>query len=215
MQTGPWQYRSWTSRYGHYKPQSRSKPFYQKSIFCISVCTCLPGYTGNPLSHCVRGECQSDSECSDSRACINYSCVDPCLGQCGANAICEAQRHIAVCKCPRGYDGNAASSCVRQSRAYYPYSRYYKKKWTAHRKKLTPYHWQILDLNNNHKRRHVSLCVQSRPNNEYEKDRIALKTATSRQMKSIDTHKQNTHKTVYNFFFNEPLPMRFHINFLC
>lgn len=97
-------------------------------FFNVSVCTCLPGYTGNPLSHCVRGECQSDSECPDSRACINYSCIDPCIGQCGANAICEAQRHIAVCKCPRGYDGNAASSCVRQSRAYYPFSRYYKKK---------------------------------------------------------------------------------------
>lgn len=151
--------------------------------FCIIVCTCLPGYTGkkqwkyssplppneiifwkkiihtgNPLSHCVRGECQSDSECPDSRACINYSCVDPCIGQCGANAICEAQRHIAVCKCPRGYDGNAASSCVRQSRAYYPFSRYYKKKWTTTQSKrllsntnvsnetYTLSHWQILDL---------------------------------------------------------------------
>lgn len=81
------------------------------------------------MSHCVRGECQGDSECPDSRACINYSCVDPCIGQCGVNAICEAQRHIAVCKCPKGYEGSAASSCVRQSRAYYPFSRYYKKKW--------------------------------------------------------------------------------------
>lgn len=107
-----------------------TKTFNFRLVFRL-VCTCLPGYTGNPLSHCVRGECQSDSECPDSRACINYSCIDPCIGQCGANAICEAQRHIAVCKCPRGYDGNAASSCVRQSRAYYPFSRYYKKKWTA------------------------------------------------------------------------------------
>ncbi|XP_031625930.1 neurogenic locus notch homolog protein 1 isoform X2 [Contarinia nasturtii] len=90
------------------------------------VCTCLPGYTGNPLTHCVRGECQSDVECSDSRACINYSCVDPCLGQCGSNAICEAKRHLAVCKCPQGFTGDALVSC-RQSRSY-PVARYYKKK---------------------------------------------------------------------------------------
>lgn len=90
------------------------------------VCTCLPGYTGNPLSHCVRGECQSDGECSDNRACINYSCVDPCIGQCGSNAICEARRHLAVCKCPQGFAGDALVSC-RQSRSY-PVARYYKKK---------------------------------------------------------------------------------------
>ncbi|XP_055307559.1 protein jagged-1-like isoform X2 [Sitodiplosis mosellana] len=89
------------------------------------VCTCLPGYTGNPLTHCARGECQSDVECSDSRACINYSCVDPCIGQCGSNAICEAKRHLAVCKCPQGTSGDALVSC-RQSRSY-PVARYYKR----------------------------------------------------------------------------------------
>lgn len=33
------------------------------------------------LLQCNRGECQSDNECSENRACINYSCVDPCIGQ--------------------------------------------------------------------------------------------------------------------------------------
>lgn len=96
------------------------------SNFFLIVCTCLPGYTGNPLSHCVRGECQSDGECSDNRACINYACVDPCIGQCGSNAICEARRHLAVCRCPQGFSGDALVSC-RQSRSY-PVARYYKKK---------------------------------------------------------------------------------------
>lgn len=90
------------------------------------VCTCLPGYTGNSLTHCVRGECQSDNECSDNRACINYSCVDPCLGQCGVGAICEPKRHLAVCKCPAGTNGDALVSC-RQARNY-PVARYQKKK---------------------------------------------------------------------------------------
>lgn len=150
------------------------------------MCTCLPGYTGNPLSHCVRGECQSDSECPDSRACINYSCIDPCIGQCGANAICEAQRHIAVCKCPRGYDGNAASSCVRQSRAYYPFSRYYKKKWTNTKSKRLTNNWThtktpnetytlINDLNTKIKEKRkrtkkcLSMCSKPSKYNEYKR----------------------------------------------
>lgn len=89
------------------------------------VCTCIPGYTGNPLSHCVRGECQSDNECGDNKSCINYSCVDPCVGQCGAGAICEAKRHLAVCKCPQNTNGDALVYC-RQSRTY-PVARYYRK----------------------------------------------------------------------------------------
>lgn len=36
------------------------------------VCTCLPGYTGDPLRGCVRGECTDDSGCADSQACIDY-----------------------------------------------------------------------------------------------------------------------------------------------
>lgn len=90
------------------------------------VCTCYAGYTGNPLTHCSRGECQSDSECADHRTCINYSCVDPCIGQCGTNAICEPRRHVAVCRCREGFTGDATVSC-RQSRSF-PVIRYNKKK---------------------------------------------------------------------------------------
>ncbi|XP_037052037.1 neurogenic locus notch homolog protein 1-like isoform X1 [Bradysia coprophila] len=89
------------------------------------VCTCFAGYTGNPLSYCARGECQTDSECSDNRSCLNYQCVNPCVGQCGAGATCEARRHLAVCKCPHGTDGDALVSC-RQSRKY-PVARYHRK----------------------------------------------------------------------------------------
>ncbi|XP_063698652.1 neurogenic locus notch homolog protein 3 isoform X1 [Culicoides brevitarsis] len=91
------------------------------------VCTCLPGYTGNALSNCVRGECQSDSECSDHRACVAYQCVDPCIGQCGIGAECHAKRHLAVCTCPTGTSGDALVQC-RQSRSF-PVARYnYKRK---------------------------------------------------------------------------------------
>ncbi|XP_055715790.1 delta-like protein B isoform X1 [Phlebotomus papatasi] len=90
------------------------------------VCTCLPGYTGNALTYCTRGECQSDSECPDHRACLAYQCVDPCVNQCGVGAECHAKRHVAVCTCPTGTTGDALVSC-RQSRSY-PVARYYKKK---------------------------------------------------------------------------------------
>ncbi|GBP10655.1 hypothetical protein EVAR_101375_1, partial [Eumeta japonica] len=66
------------------------------------VCNCLPGHTGNPLTHCSRGECLSNSECPDNKACINYQCVNPCIGKCGSGAECEPKAHLSVCKCPRG-----------------------------------------------------------------------------------------------------------------
>ncbi|XP_019877759.1 slit homolog 1 protein isoform X2 [Aethina tumida] len=75
------------------------------------VCTCLPGYTGDPLRGCVRGECTDDSGCADSQACIDYRCQNPCVGQCGVNANCNPRRHIAVCTCPPGYNGDALIQC--------------------------------------------------------------------------------------------------------
>ncbi|XP_018323516.1 adhesive plaque matrix protein 2 [Agrilus planipennis] len=75
------------------------------------VCTCLPGYTGDPLRACIRGECLDDAECPDTRACINLSCQNPCINQCGINAMCNAKRHIAVCTCFPGYNGDALTQC--------------------------------------------------------------------------------------------------------
>ncbi|XP_049548744.1 neurogenic locus notch homolog protein 3-like isoform X1 [Anopheles darlingi] len=101
-------------------------PGYDRSNQERPVCTCPPGYTGNALSACVRGECQSDSECSDHKACISYQCVDPCAGQCGVGAQCQAKRHLAVCTCPAGTQGDALVSC-RTARNY-PVARYNKKR---------------------------------------------------------------------------------------
>ncbi|XP_035776327.1 neurogenic locus notch homolog protein 3-like isoform X2 [Anopheles albimanus] len=104
-------------------------PGYDRSNQERPVCTCPPGYTGNALSACVRGECQSDSECADHKACISYQCVDPCAGQCGVGAQCQAKRHLAVCTCPAGTQGDALVSC-RTARNY-PVARYNKKRSTT------------------------------------------------------------------------------------
>lgn len=95
------------------------------------VCTCLPGYIGNALTICNRGECQSDFECRSDQVCLNYECKSACANQCGTDAICNARNHIATCSCPPGYSGNAILRCYPDSSSKgrsgrYYYSRYKK-----------------------------------------------------------------------------------------
>ncbi|KAI4455120.1 endoglin-related [Holotrichia oblita] len=76
------------------------------------VCTCLPGYFGNALTGCIRGECSGDEDCLNSEACINYRCVNACMNmQCGTNAECSPRNHIAGCSCPPGHNGDALEYC--------------------------------------------------------------------------------------------------------
>lgn len=76
-----------------------------------AVCHCPPGYTGNALNSCFRGECLSDSECSEDKSCINYKCEEVCNDKCGVGAVCDAKNHIATCSCPEGTFGDALISC--------------------------------------------------------------------------------------------------------
>jgi len=76
------------------------------------VCTCLPGYVGNALVSCRRGECITDSDCGASRTCRNNECRNPCEGACGVNANCEQRNHGAVCSCPIGFRGDPFHQCT-------------------------------------------------------------------------------------------------------
>ncbi|XP_055543234.1 nidogen [Wyeomyia smithii] len=98
-------------------------PGYDRNNQERPVCTCPAGYTGNALSNCVKGECQSDSMCADNKACVNYMCVDPCAGQCGTGAQCQVKRHIALCTCPVGTQGDALVIC-RAAKSY-PVAKYH------------------------------------------------------------------------------------------
>lgn len=76
-----------------------------------AICSCITGYMGNPPN--CRLECYTSSDCSQIHACINNKCVDPCPGECGINAVCQAVQHRAHCECIRGYTGNARQACHR------------------------------------------------------------------------------------------------------
>ena len=77
------------------------------------VCTCPPGYIGNPLIACEPIGCQSDNECRDRETCINRECVNPCLvdDPCGRFAECYPARHKANCRCIPGYEGDPFVAC--------------------------------------------------------------------------------------------------------
>lgn len=73
-------------------------------------CECIPEYHGNPFISC-RPECVSNNECSKTLACINNKCRDPCIGTCGAEAVCTVFNHIPTCSCPEGTTGDAFRYC--------------------------------------------------------------------------------------------------------
>lgn len=90
---------------------ARCEPGYDKYNEERPVCTCLPGHTGDGVRGCQRAECTEDAHCADHQGCVDYKCQNPCIGQCGSNANCNARRHVAVCTCPAGYNGDALVNC--------------------------------------------------------------------------------------------------------
>lgn len=77
-----------------------------------AICSCLPSYRGAPPA-CQR-ECIASSECPLNRACINFACVDPCIGQCSPGARCQVIQHNAICACPPGTYGDPFKACFEQ-----------------------------------------------------------------------------------------------------
>lgn len=84
--------------------------------YCVAVnhaiqCHCNDGFFGNPYIECtsIIG-CRVDSECSPHEACINGKCGSPC--NCGVNAICDVQNHVATCQCPPNYVGEPLVACT-------------------------------------------------------------------------------------------------------
>ncbi|CAH1404987.1 unnamed protein product [Nezara viridula] len=75
----------------------------------VAVCSCLAGYVGSPPS--CKPECILSNECSQTQACVNNKCTDPCAGSCGLNARCQVINHSPICSCPPGNTGDPFRSC--------------------------------------------------------------------------------------------------------
>lgn len=78
------------------------------------VCKCLKNYFGDPYAGC-RPECTMNTDCSPNKACLNNRCIDPCVGTCGADALCTVYNHIPSCACPPSYTGDPFVSCRKEA----------------------------------------------------------------------------------------------------
>ena len=87
-------------------PNSACKP-----LGDTPMCTCKPGYKGAPPN--CQPECIINDECGKSEACVNKKCLNPCAGACGVSAECHVRNHLAICKCPKGYQGDPFRQCTR------------------------------------------------------------------------------------------------------
>ena len=86
-----------------------------QEINAQAVCTCFPGYLGNPPT--CRPECTTSTDCLLNEACVNMKCINPCLGTCGLLAHCQVINHNPVCSCPSHLTGDPFLQC-RERRAY-------------------------------------------------------------------------------------------------
>lgn len=75
-----------------------------------AICSCLPGYYGMPPA--CRRECAINSDCVNTKSCINERCIDPCPGSCSPNAECQVINHKAVCYCLPYYSGDPYVRCT-------------------------------------------------------------------------------------------------------
>lgn len=75
----------------------------------IPSCSCIRGYFGSPPN--CKPECIVNTDCSNEKTCINMKCENPCNGLCGLNALCNVIKHVPICLCPEGYQGDPFSMC--------------------------------------------------------------------------------------------------------
>ncbi len=84
----------------------------------VAICDpCLgPDAPYNPQ---CRPECLTNADCPFNRACLGFTCADPCPGSCGVNALCTVVSHTPVCSCPQGLIGNPFEHCSTPTSKYF------------------------------------------------------------------------------------------------
>lgn len=75
-----------------------------------AICSCLHGYFGSPPA--CRRECAINSDCANTKSCVNERCIDPCPGSCAYNAECSVINHKAICYCMPHYTGDPFVRCT-------------------------------------------------------------------------------------------------------
>lgn len=83
---------------------------HDQNAYCMSgECFCLSGFIGQPPN--CRRECESNSECSTNKVCIEQRCRDPCSGFWGLNTDCFVRNDKPLCVCRKGYAGDPSTLC--------------------------------------------------------------------------------------------------------
>ncbi|KAB7496769.1 hypothetical protein Anas_09923 [Armadillidium nasatum] len=80
-----------------------------------AVCTCKPGFEGDPEIVCHEIGCYGNDDCATTHACINANCTPVCGPDnepCGKEAICQGINHQPQCLCPPGLRGNPNTQCI-------------------------------------------------------------------------------------------------------
>eukprot|EP00121_Abeoforma_whisleri_P005603 Awhi_evm1s5082 len=69
------------------------------------VCSCLNGFSGDPLVECQDpNACSINSDCPKDKACSGGKCTDTCrLVRCPLNSVCAVENHEASCNCNDGF----------------------------------------------------------------------------------------------------------------
>ena len=80
------------------------------------ICRCKAGYVGiapncKPEPQSTNDECRDDYQCPELLACVNSTCVNPCVGACGVLSRCRVYLHRAKCFCPQGFHGDPRVRC--------------------------------------------------------------------------------------------------------
>lgn len=94
----------------HCNPSPCGQNSYCSTVNNQAICSCLPGYYGSPPA--CRRECAINSDCANTKSCVNERCVDPCPGSCAYNAECRVINHRAVCYCMPHYTGDPFVRCT-------------------------------------------------------------------------------------------------------
>lgn len=80
-----------------------------------AVCSCKPGFEGDPEIQCYEIGCYGNSDCAMTHACKNGRCSPVCGPSnepCGKSAICRGINHQPQCLCPPGLRGNPNTQCI-------------------------------------------------------------------------------------------------------